>query len=393
MGRAFAKIAHWLVDHGHHVVVVVPAPKDQVIEARAGLRVQLTATRSHLHWRLRSWIYRGPKWLRDFCWQRETNASLADAVAEAQRNQSVEVVLGSASCADVLVRRHTIPTVIRMQNPWRDHERAEFRSMTLNSFWGQFAERFVTRRATRVYSPSRIAANRFQRERSKPIPVIRTPMFPLTPSAEWPVVAARFKLPERFLLFCSGLLGSKGAHVLAEALPRFFSEAPDTHAVIVGRVSRGPRGGTMDAYFRACCAACPDRLHILDAVDHDALFAMMQRCHFAVLPSLVDNLPNALLETMYFGCVIVAARGASLDELLDDQDAVFAKPGDADDLAKAMLRADLLDPPTRALMSKRVAAKVRRECDPEAVMPQVVALCEEARASWSGPTPSLATQS
>ena len=378
IGRAFGKMAHWFVDHGHQVLVIVSSTKDEELIERPGIRVRRIATRSHMHWRLRPLINRLPREVRELLWNRDTRATLADETAKAAVAGKADVVLTSPGLAEPLASRRVVPLVIRLQNPWREHERAEFRRITLTSLLCACVEKRAAQYATRIYAPSQESARKYHRLRTLPIPVIRTPMFPLEQPGDWRAVALKYDLPDQFLLFTAGLLGSKGAHVLADALPEFFAQRPDTHALLVGRTSKGPKGGAMDAYVRERCRDFPLRLHILPPVKHAELFAMLQQARFVVQPTLVDNLPNALLEAMYFGRLIVASRGASLDEILDDSDSLLVPPGDARALVEAMLLADQLSDKQRAELGAKAAKKVLRVCDPDTVMNQVVALCEEA---------------
>lgn len=378
VGRSFGKIAHWLADHGHDVVVVVSAVRDEEVMERPGITIRRVKARPQIHWRIRPLCYALPSCVRDYFWGYETVNTLADEVEKLAAGGRADVVLSGASQSLPLVRRGRVPVVVRLQHPWRVCERAEFRRPTLRSLLGSREERAAVCGAARVYAPSRCGAANFAGLRAEEIPVIRTPMFPLEEAAPWQQVAANYKLPERFVIFFGGLLGTKGAHVLADALPDFFAKQPDTHAVLVGRVTHAPDGGKMDDYIRRRSAAHAARLHILDAVNHAELFSMIVQARFVVLPSVVDNLPNSLLEAMWFGKAIVASRGASLDEILDDTVSILVPPGDVAALSAAMLRADTLDDVARVAMGSRAAEKVRRVCEPDAVMAQVVSLCNDA---------------
>ena len=69
------------------------------------------------------------------------------------------------------------------------------------------------------------------------------------------------------------------------------------------------------------------------------LYACLSRADALVQPSLVDNLPNAVIEALLLGVPVVAFDGASLDELIEPGATGELVPiGDVDALAAALLR-------------------------------------------------------
>lgn len=381
ISRAFGKLARWLAEHGHAVTVLIHGPDDVTFQERERLVVRRFATQPRLHWRLRGLLYRVlPAAARDRLWFRETADTAADLIAALRRDGRCDVVLASSTLVSrLLARRGHPPVVVRLQHPWERCLRAEFRSSTAASRANGRLERTVARRATRVYAPSRLGADNFRGLRPEEIPVIRTPMFPMEEPKSWAVVRDQYQLPENFVLFFGGLLGTKGAHILADALPAFMAENPGWSVVACGRVSAAPGGGKMDAYLRRRAGASAKHLCILPALEHAELFALIRQCRFVVLPSVLDNLPNALLEAMYFGKLVVGSRGASIDEVIEDGvDGLLATTGDASDLACVMSKAARLSTAETDAIGNRAAEKCRKLFDPDHVVQQVVDLCKQA---------------
>jgi glycosyltransferase involved in cell wall biosynthesis len=57
-----------------------------------------------------------------------------------------------------------------------------------------------------------------------------------------------------------------------------------------------------------------------------------------VLPSLADNLPNALLESMGLGKVVVGTKGSSFDEVIEDgKDGFLVDAGNVNKLAEKII--------------------------------------------------------
>jgi glycosyltransferase involved in cell wall biosynthesis len=59
-------------------------------------------------------------------------------------------------------------------------------------------------------------------------------------------------------------------------------------------------------------------LIILDNLPHSQLYPVIEGAQLVVLPSLVDNLPNACLEAMGLGKAVIGTKGATFDELITD---------------------------------------------------------------------------
>ena len=60
------------------------------------------------------------------------------------------------------------------------------------------------------------------------------------------------------------------------------------------------------------------KLQVLYPLTKPELYAVLQRADATVLPSLVDNLPNTVIESLTLGIPVIGTRGASIDELVED---------------------------------------------------------------------------
>ncbi len=381
VGRAFGKIANWLADHGHEVTVYLQDRTTRETVERPGLRVVHVAPIRRLHWRLHPLIDHLPVLARSWLWHEEVNHGLGERILADYREGRIEVLLVNRGVtAPSLVTGGKLPTVVRMQYSYLRKQRVEQLPITLMDRWHDRVERAVIRHADGVYAPCHFTAEYARDFAGREVEVIRTPMFELQPARPWSEVQTRYNLPERFYLFWGGLIRVKGIHVLAKALPQVFKRDPVRRMVIVGsrRYDTG-RGRTSADDIEALRDRFPDRLQLLPSLDPPELFAIIRQADVAVLPSIMDNLPNALLEAMYFGKVIVASRGASLDELIEhEKEGLLVTPGQPRELADAMVRAATMNEGDRTRMGAAAAVRVRAACEPDRVMAQVVELCAAA---------------
>jgi glycosyltransferase involved in cell wall biosynthesis len=186
-------------------------------------------------------------------------------------------------------------------------------------------------------------------------------------------------------LYWGSFLHCKGVHILADALPGIFGATDDLHVVLVGaKPQQDGNADAMERRLRACGSSHPERLHILPPLEEPELLALIGRARVAVLPSILDNLPNTLLEAMHVGAIIVATAGASLDELVTDGiHGWLVECGNSEQLIAAIGKADQMSEADRMVMSQAAKARVQEVCGPEKVMNRVVALCGDAITTYA----------
>jgi len=174
-----------------------------------------------------------------------------------------------------------------------------------------------------VHAPSRTIQKMLARDAR----LIRTPFYVET--SEWDTtVHDQFLKDKKYVLYFGRFHLRKGFHTLAQALPRFLSHCPDAHVALVGRDMETSLAPSMAAFARAQCNGSTDRLIVMENLPHSQLYPVIANAHFVVLPSLIDNLPNACLEAMGLGKVVIGTSGTSLEELITDGVNGFLVPPD-----------------------------------------------------------------
>ena len=164
------------------------------------------------------------------------------------------------------------------------------------------------------------------------------------------------------LLFVGRLIRIKGAHVLIEALARIRERRPQLGLVVVGD---GPERSALEA--RAGELGLTDAVHFPGALPHDAVARQLRGCRAAVVPSVVDadgreeGMPAVVGEALAAGARLVAsASGGIPDVVQDGGNGWLARPGDANDLARAVLAALAAEPGSAI---DRAAAEKGRDLD------------------------------
>ncbi len=157
--------------------------------------------------------------------------------------------------------------------------------------------------------------------------LIRTPFYVET--HDWDTtVYDQFLRDKKYVLYFGRFQLLKGFHTLAHALPRFLNQHKDAHVALVGRDMETSLASSMAAFARAQCNGFGERLIIVENLPHSSLYPIINEARLVVLPSLKDNFPNACLEAMGLGKVVIGTTGATLDELISDGVNGFLVPPD-----------------------------------------------------------------
>ena len=136
---------------------------------------------------------------------------------------------------------------------------------------------------------------------------------------EWDTaVYDQFLKGKKYALYFGRFQLHKGFHILAQSLPRFLEQCPDAYVALVGRDMETSMASSMARFARAQCGSSAARLIVLENLPHSQLYPVIEGAHLVVLPSLTDSLPNACLEAMGLGKVVIGTTGTSFDELISD---------------------------------------------------------------------------
>ncbi|BAY34801.1 putative glycosyltransferase [Nostoc carneum NIES-2107] len=177
-----------------------------------------------------------------------------------------------------------------------------------------------------IYAPS-YTLKRLLAEQAKitHVRVIRTPFY--LEDTDWDLSVFKENLQgKKYLLFFGRFDLHKGFHILAQALPQVLEKYQDCHAVFVGLDNGTSLASSMKEYANLLCSQYVNRLIFINPIPHSKLYPVIAGAKLVVLPSLIDNFPNACLEAMALGRPIIGTMGASFEELLNDNETGFLAP-------------------------------------------------------------------
>jgi glycosyltransferase involved in cell wall biosynthesis len=118
------------------------------------------------------------------------------------------------------------------------------------------------------------------------------------------------------------------------AFAQVHAELPQARLTVAGT---GPDLASLQAL--AAQLGVADAVHFAGRLDREAMAALYRQCTLSINPSLADNMPNSVLESLASGVPVVSTDVGGVPFLVQDGvTALLVKPGDAQGMAHAVLR-------------------------------------------------------
>ena len=159
-------------------------------------------------------------------------------------------------------------------------------------------------------------------------------------------VREKYKLPQRFILWCGQIESRKNVARLLRAFALIKDELP--HQLVLAGEQRWSTRTELQVMQEL---HLEDRVHFPGWIDHGDLPAVYSLAELFAFPSLYEGFGIPLIEAMACGCPIVTANTCAPPEVLDGA-GCLVDPLDVEAIAAGMKRV-LLDPELRAGMIAR----------------------------------------
>jgi glycosyltransferase involved in cell wall biosynthesis len=224
-----------------------------------------------------------------------------------------------------------------------------------------FIEELALKRADAVFGPSAYVGGYVESKLQIPVTIIESPFVPPSGDQDTSVWEKHVRSREPYGLYFGALAEWKGVFVLVEALKVILAEHENLHFVFVGNDLSARDGKPASAVILQELIDFKNRVLRFEAIPHTQLFPIIRNAEFVALPSLADNFPNACLESMALGKIVVGTRGRGFDQLIEDgSNGFLCDPGDSDSLTNALRRAATLSKNDRERMERLAQDRIDR---------------------------------
>ena len=380
------RTAHLLADAGHDVEVFTRCsqydpdwgildPVDEVFEHGNHLVHRVAA-----RWPGEFFYHRIPVFKRFAGYRLELRWAWAlnTALEHRHREKPFDVVQAAdaRACGVVASWRQRIPLVTRASGIRPLCDAADNVPATRANRQRERLVSLQMRRSQSVYAPSRhvcdLVSDRY-RVRAR----VLEPPVDLTPFSNTTFARPEDCPSEGYILHFGTLSRLKGTDRLISILPQLCDRIDDLRFVFIGSSKQDQFDRSYHDLIKQRCPQFSDRISVLPAMRHPELFRYMAHARVVVLPSRIDNLPNACLESMALQRVVVATRDASFEQLIEHTQNGFLTPQeDNDALLQQIEQAWNLSDPERQRIGKAARQSLGRLA-PKRAIGKLVQLFEQ----------------
>lgn len=144
---------------------------------------------------------------------------------------------------------------------------------------------------------------------------------------------------ENTLLFIGSLEERKGVLVLAEALNQVLKTDPKLKVKLIGKdtIRNSKNISTKLAILEIINKEFHQNIEFVGQIDNEELNKYLNQAILAVFPSLFDNFPYVVLESMATGIHIVGSKYSGMTDMLNDKTSIY-ETGNSGDLAKKIIQ-------------------------------------------------------
>lgn len=331
LGTFTANMASIFADYGHNVEILVITTKEHKYEFDKRIKVEnIFVPKSD--WEIYNNISNSisdvdSDFLRHFCLLIYKTQLVSKRISEINRDCKIDIVHYCNLQALSLFADKNIPYVIRVSGFRSVLEEANkincnYDNMFKNMGWYDQAILNAMRNSQYIIAPSMLYKKMIEdRLEISKVDVLESPFIQNKEKWEYTDFDSYFK-EKKYILFYGTLNCNKGVHVIADLSEQFLESHPDISLALVGAST--PIEIEEGKYIQACdyvkqkAGEYSDRVICVDRVCRQKLNPIIDNALLCLFPSRIDNLPNACIEAMSMGKIVVATNGASCEQLIKD---------------------------------------------------------------------------
>ena len=298
--------------------------------------------------------------ITQFFSQLASSRRIATKFWEIHKSRAFDILQASSYMAPgyTLLKNGKVPMVCRVSSYTPALRSAYGRKKNFCESLSDWLEVQQVAKAEASFAPSRLVSNIFFKVTGRAPTVIRTPMDIQEPILDYSFFNAH-KHTFPYLLVFGTLSRIKGVDLLADVLPDIFEKYRDLSVVFIGRDDGLPSGKKVFARILESCDSYGDRLFYHPAVQKAQLYSFITNAEAILIPSRVDNYPNACIEAQMFGKPVIGTYDSSLDEMIvDGKTGFLAKNADIESIKKAIKKFLNLNSVQREAMRQKIISHI-----------------------------------
>lgn len=271
--------------------------------------------------------------------------------------KSIDLIQYSGWFGVGLFHSGKIPAVMRMSSYAKVQLKLTYDEKEIEVI--SLLERMAARRMNVVYAPSNAIAIPLEEDINKKVYVIETPFIEGQIDTKLNLSVLNEKLAgKKYLLFFGRMSPDKGILTINRIIHKLLEDNRELYFAFAGPQYVYQDTNTWKMLLKSA-GEYSNRIIYLGNLTHDVLMPVLDNAYAVVLPSLMDNLPNACQEAMYRGKVVIGTYGSSLDQLIeDDKSGYLSRPNDGESLYNAIEKALMADGDKRRMMAMKAKKRI-----------------------------------
>ncbi|MBP8997146.1 MAG: glycosyltransferase [Anaerolineaceae bacterium] len=250
---------------------------------------------------------------------------------------------------------------------------------TLDSRMVQKLEARQYKKADKIFAPSKYLANILTKNLKRPVDIIGSPIHVNFLKWDFDFMRENHLEDFQYVLYFGVLSRRKGIFNIAEAIRTCWEMGFDKKLVVIGHDIR-TNGISNLARMKDIIgdSFCNPNFIFFPTIKHSQLFPVIEKSKFVLMPSIIDNSPNSLLEVMEIGKIIIGTYDSGLDEfyspLCTD---LLVKKGDSISLSQKIMQIDGYSDDELLHLGLLLKENIVKTHNPERIIEQLTNLYEK----------------
>lgn len=218
-------------------------------------------------------------------------------------------------------------------------------------------EKAAVRRMNAVFAPSRVMAEGVSKDTGRKVWVLETPY-----EAEELITDTRIwekgLKGKKYFLFFGRLSKDKGIYVIKNCLHDILAEYPEMYFVFAGASDKTI---PIERELKKAAGDFSKRVLCLGSLAPAELQPVVSNAEVVIMPSLMDNFPNACAEAMAMGKIVIGTDGSSLEQFITHGDnGYLAQIGDSNSLFEQVRQVMNLTEEKKISISMRAKERINK---------------------------------
>jgi len=365
------KVAFELIRFGHEPIIIVSSFENNFFKHK-GISVYRVKPEINL-------IYKAADKLSRFKFQLSLDLLLQSycvnkKIKELHKEKNIDLVQFPSHHALGFFVPNKIKSVMRISGYQKLADPANgLNYKTIRERQWQILEYRTYRKAKNIFGPSYFLSRIISKEFKKQVKVIESPFDNSNLKYDNTILDSISKQTNnsKYGLFYGRLALIKGLVEIANILNKFFLNNPNYYFVIIGK-DIGYKGSSSLDYITGKIKNNRNRLIYFKEQSHEKLMPVIKNADFVLMPSRIENFPNACVEAMSLSKIVVASKGISFEQLIIDKENGFLfENANSEDLLK-VIEQILKIPPKRKKEIERKARETVERLHPDITVKKLI---------------------